>query len=244
MKTMGNKNKAMVFLSLFFAGIMVVPFIASCGKGGGVSPAGSRIAMQVVNLSPDLQPINLWVGYRQQNNYAFSYPNASGYFSLTSIDTPIQIRSGSQLGASTNFITRKDILKPNVRYTLFVTGLRFDTTTTDRVTSILTVDTTSNPSPGRGKIRFVNASPRSSSFDVAANGSIAFLDAKYKSVSPFIEIPPGIYEFKVMPNKSATVISSLRNISILEGKVYTLYCRGVAGGADSVAFGAGIISNR
>lgn len=241
---MGNKNNVMVFLSLCFAGIMVVPFIASCGKNGGVSPQNTGITMQVVNLSPDLQPINLWIGFKKQNPYPFSYPNASGYFSLTSIDTPIQIRSASTLVSSTNLIVRKDTLKRNLRYTFFVTGLRADSASASRVTSIFTVDTTSNPSPGRGKIRFVNASPRSTSFDISANDAIAFTNVAYKGVTKFIEIPPGNYEFKVMPNKSGTVISSLRGVSILDGKVYTLYCRGVAGGADSVAFGAGIISNR
>jgi hypothetical protein len=241
---MGNKNKAMVFLALCFAGIMVVPFIASCGKSGGVSPSTSRITMQVVNLGPDLQPINLWIGFEKQNQYPFSYPNASGYFSLTNIDTPIQIRSASQLVSTTNLIVRKDILKPNLRYTLFVTGLRSDSAAAGRVTSIFTVDTTSNPNPGRGKIRFVNASPRSSSFDITANDALAFSNVAYTKVTEFIEIPPGNYEFKIMPNKSTTVISSLRGVTILDGKIYTLYCRGVAGGADSVAFGAGIISNR
>jgi hypothetical protein len=242
---MGNKNKAMVFLALCFAGIMVVPFIASCGKNGGVSPQGSRITMQVVNLGPDLQSINLWIGFVKQNPYPFSYPNPSGYFSLTSIDTPIQIRSASQLVSTTNLISRKDIvLKPNLRYTLFVTGLRADSSAAGRITSIFTVDTAANPNPGRGKIRFVNASPRSTSFDIAANDAIAFKNVVYKDVTPFIEIPPGTYEFKIMPTGLTTVISSLKNVSIVEGKVYTLYCRGVAGGADSVAFGAGIISNR
>jgi hypothetical protein len=242
---MEHKNRVMVFLSICFGSLLVLPFIASCGKNdGGVTPANSRITMQVVNLSPDLQPINLWVGYVKQNASAFSYPSPSGYFSLTSIDTPIQIRSYSPTISTGNFIVRKDILRPNVRYTLFVTGLRNDTNAANRVTSIFTVDTTSNPTPGRGKIRFVNASPKSLGFDITANGTMAFTNLAYTGVTPFKEVPPGTYEFRIMPAGSSVVISTFRDVIVQEGKVYTLFCRGVAGGADSVAFGTGIISNR
>lgn len=234
----------MVFLALCFGSIMVLPFIASCGKNDGVTASNSRILFQVVNLSPDLQPVNLWVGYQRQQNYSFTYPSPSGYFSLTNIDTPIQIRASSTNISTGNFISLKTPLLPNFRYTLFVTGLRADSSTTNRVTSIFTIDTATNPSPGRGKIRFVNASPRSSAFDVTANGTIAFSNLAYKGVTPFIEIPPGIYQFRVLPTGQTTILSTLANVSILDGKVYTLFCRGVAGGADSVAFGTGIISNR
>jgi hypothetical protein len=237
---MGNKNKVMVFLFLCCGGIMVLPFIASCGKSGSVSPSQSKIQMQVVNLSPDLQPVNLLVGYIKQNVAPFSYPSPSGYFSLNNLDTPIQIRSYSALISSTNLISINTPLKSNFKYTLFVTGLRADSS----ITSIFTVDTSATPAAGRGRLRFVNASPRSSGFDVTANGTIAFKNRVYKSVSSFIEMPAGNYDLKIMPANSNTVISTLTGVTIVNGKVYTLYCRGIANGADSVAFGAGILSNR
>jgi hypothetical protein len=237
---MANKNKVMVFMFLCFAGIMIVPFIASCGKDGSVSPSQSKIQMQVVNLSPDLQPVNLLVGYIKQNNTPFSYPNPSGYFSLNNLDTPIQIRSYSPLISSTNFISLDTVLKSNFKYTLFVTGLRSDST----VTSIFTVDTSATPAAGRGRVRFVNASPRSAGFDVTANGTLAFKNLAYKKVSPFVEMPAGNYDFKIMPAGSNTVISTLQSVTVVNGKVYTLYCRGIANGADSVAFGVGILNNR
>ncbi len=230
----------MVFLFLCCASIMVLPFIASCGKNDSVSPSQSKIQMQVVNLSPDLQPINLLIGYIKQNNTPFSYPNPSGYFSLNNLDTPIQIRSYSPLISSTNFVSLNTALKSNFKYTLFVTGLRSDST----ITSIFTVDTSATPAAGRGRVRFVNASPRSAGFDVTANGTPAFKNIAYTKVSSFIEMPAGTYDFKILPANSSTVISTLQSVTIVNGKVYTLYCRGIANGADSVAFGAGILNNR
>jgi hypothetical protein len=237
---MAGKNKVMVFLFLCCAGIMVIPFLASCGKSGGITPSSSRIQMQVVNLSPDLQPVYLYIGLVKQSLSAYSYPSPSGYFSLTNIDTPIQIRSANPLISTTNFVSINTPLQVNFTYTLFVTGLRADSS----ITSIFAIDTARNPTPGRGKIRFVNASPRSGAFDITANSTLAFKNQTYKNVSKFIEVPPGNYDFKVMPTGKSTVISDLPGVTIGDGKVYTIYCRGVAGGADSVAFGTGVIINR
>jgi hypothetical protein len=239
MQKMVDKNKVMVFLALCCMGIMVIPFIASCGKST-TAPASANIQMQVINLSPDLQPVDLYVNYIKQNTTSYSYPTPSGYFSLTRIDTPIQVRSYLASVSTTNLFSIDTVLKTNFKYTLFITGLRANAT----VVPIFTIDTANNPTVGRGKIRFVNASPGSSGLDITANGTIAFINQKYKMVSKFIEIPPGNYDFKIMPTGTATVISDLANVVVQDGKVYTLYCHGIANGADSVAFGSGILSNR
>lgn len=240
---MGNKNKFMVFMFLCCAGIMTISFITSCGKNnnGNVSPATSHIQFQVVNLSPDLHPVNLYIGSYQQGNNSYSYPSPSGYFSITNTSPPIQIRSAVSTESAVNILSIDTlIMHPYFKYSLFITGLKSENT----VTSFLTIDTAAPPTAGRGKIRFVNASPHSTSFDVSANDIIAFKDQKYKNVSRYISMPPGNYNFKVMPAGQSTVISTFPNVNIADGKVYTLYCRGVAGGADSVAFGTGIITNR
>lgn len=232
----------MVFVFMCCAGLMTISFITSCGKAAGtVSPATSHISMQVVNLSPDLQPVYLWVGQIQQGTQYYSYPSPSGYISLNNINPPIQIRSANSKLSAVNIISIDTvIMHPYFKYSLFITGLRADST----VTSIFTVDTAGPPPAGRGKIRFVNASPRSAAFDVMANDTKAFTNQAYKQVSDYVLLPPGNYDFKITPAGQNTVISTLPKFTVVDGKVYTLFCRGVANGADSVAFGTGIIINR
>lgn len=226
---------------------MILSFITSCGKNNGsLSPATSKIQFQVVNLSPDLQPVYLYVGLiKQNNNSYFTYPNPSGYFSLTNTSTPIQIRSANTLASGINIISIDTVvMHAYFKYTLFVTGLKADSSSSNKVSYIFTVDTAGPPPAGRGKIRFVNASPRSAAFDVYANDQVAFQNQAYKKVSPYILLPPGNYDFKVTPAGQTTVISTLPRFTVADGKVYTMYCRGVANGADSVAFGTGMITNR
>lgn len=234
------KNNRLAFLFWGFMGVLLIPGLLSCGKNDNVIPVGANIQFQVVNLSPDLLPVNLWVGF-QKRNIPYSYPTPSGYFSLASIDTPIQIRSALATVSTKSYISLDTILKANTKYTLFVTGLRADSS----VTGIFTIDTAAAPKAGRGKVRFINASPRSGSLDVTANGTLAFKERTYKTVSKFIEMAPGSYIFKITPSGSpATILSTLPSLTVQDGKLYTLYCHGLVGRVDSAAFGAGIIANK
>lgn len=224
------------------AGIMVLSFITSCGKSNGVTPATSKIQFQVVNLSPDLHPVYLYAdNIIQDNRTYFTYPTPSGYFSLANPIPPIQIRSAVSQSSTVNIISLDTVnLHAYFKYTLFVIGMNADNT----IGSIFTVDTAGPPPAGRGKIRFINASPRSTPVDIYANDKVAFQNQVYKNVSSYILLPPGNYDLKVTPAGQTTVISTLPKFTIADGKVYTMFCRGVANGADSVAFGTGMIINR
>lgn len=233
-------QKGITWLFACFAGLLLISAIISCGKTNNAIPVGANIQFQVVNLSPDLRPVNLWVGFLKRN-VAYSYPTPSGYFSMASVDTPLQIRSALANVSTTNLVSIDTLLRANTKYTLFITGFRADST----ITSIFTIDTSSTSTPGRGKIRFVNASPRSVGLDVTANGTIAFTNRGYKSVSRFIEMAPGSYEFKISPTGTpANVLKSLPQVSIQDGKLYTIYSYGIAGQVDSAGFGAGVIANK
>jgi len=234
------KQKGIACVFAGFVALLLMAAVVSCSKPNTVIPVGTNIQFQVVNLSPDLRPVNLWVGF-QKRNIAYSYPTPSGYFSMASVDTPFQIRSALATVSTANLVTIDTILRANTKYTLFVTGMRADST----VTGIFTKDTSSTSTPGRGKIRFVNASPRSANLDVTANGTAAFTNRAYKSVSKFIEMAPGNYEFKITPTGlPLNALKILPQVTIQDGKLYTIYSYGIAGRVDSAAFGAGVIANK
>ena len=56
-----KKNNILVWLFLGVVGVLVIPFIYSCGKEATVLPTGSNIQMQVLNLSTDLLPVDLYI---------------------------------------------------------------------------------------------------------------------------------------------------------------------------------------
>jgi hypothetical protein len=239
-----SKKDSNIFISLTLSGIcffFIFCFISSCGKGKTVLPVTSNTLYQVINLSPDLLPVDLYIDLTKRNSSSFTYPNPSGYFSLASIDTPFQIRSSSVTVSTGNIIAiDTPLLKSNVKYTLFITGLRSN----NSIKYMLTIDTSATPTVGRGKVRFVNASPGSTPFDVTANSTLAFGNQPYRNVSKFIELPAGTYDFKIMlTGSSANVISDLPGVTVQDGKLYTLYCRGIVGRTDSAAFGMSVLTH-
>ncbi|MEO8886006.1 MAG: DUF4397 domain-containing protein [Mucilaginibacter sp.] len=239
---MNTKNSHI--LSLLFLGVVAVmatSLIASCGKTNTVLPAGSNIQLQVVNLSTDLLPVDLYINFSKKNAAPYSYPNSSGYFSLASIDTPFQIRSSATTLASINILSIDSVLKNNVKYTLFITGFKANKT----ISYIFTKDTSSASTGGRGKVRFVNATAGTGIFNITANGTTVFTNQAYKNVSKFVEMPAGNYDFKLYSaNSSTTVLSDLPGVTVQDGKLYTLYCQGIVGRTDTAAFGMAVLNNK
>ncbi|MEO6150845.1 MAG: DUF4397 domain-containing protein [Mucilaginibacter sp.] len=241
-----NKSKILLSLSLFTAGLMLLPLLfSSCGKTGNINPVEAKIEYQVLNLSYDILPVNLYIDFLRQNTSPFNYPTASGYFSLNTIDTPFQIRSANT-GSVVNLLTIDSTkLSRRTRYSLFITGSRVSNT----LAYIFTVDTSTVPRVGRGKLRFVNAAlpvgGTGSGLDLTANGTEAFVAQKYKEVSEYIELSAGLYNLRIGPtaDKSKT-LAELKRTAIEDGKLYTIYTYGLAGRTDTAAFGAAILTNR
>lgn len=241
---MNHKNyNILSLLFLAVVGIMVLPFVTSCGKTGTL-PASSNVQYQVVNLSTDVQPVDLYINNRKYNTISFRYPNASGYFTLTTIDTPFQIRSAQTTVSAVNLLSIRKPLSFNVKYSLFIVGFK-RTTTLDTLDYIFIADTASNPIGGRGKVRFVNASAGSNIFNITANSTPIFTNQAYKNVSNFVEMPAGNYNFQIYSTaSSSTILSELNNVNIQDGKLYTMYCRGIVGRTDTAAFGLGMYKIR
>jgi hypothetical protein len=224
---------------------LTLSFLASCGTNDTVNPTGSNVQLQVLNLSPDAYPIELYLDINRVNT-AYRYGSAPAYFYLPRTDLPLQIRS-TRVNADPPVFSQDTInFLPNTRYTLFFTGLYSDKS----LRSIVTVDDTEPlPEIGKGgKIRFVNASlPQSATgFDIWVNGVPAIKNTKFGSVSDYVTLSPGNYNFRVYPaNTSTNSLIELPNITIQDGRLYTLYSQGIVGRAtsDTAAFRLGVLAN-
>jgi hypothetical protein len=161
------------------------------------------------------------------------------------MDTPFQIRPGTSLtpgtvAPSSNLLSLDSTLKANLKYTLMIMGI-----SKDSLSYIFTADTSSTPKLGRGKVRFVNASPRTTTgLSVTANDTTLFSAIAYTKYSDFKELVAGTYDFKIFAPGTTTVLKDIPNVTIQDGRIYTLYSYGVANRTDSLAFGSGFITNK
>lgn len=236
MSNKGISNNTLTALFFIMAMVIIMPMFSSCGKESAASATGLNTQVNIINVSPDVFPLDMYINLRKQNNRSYIYSVPSGYIYLTSLATPLQIRT---LKNETIF-TKDTALSVNTRYSIFITGLVSDNTRS----TIFVADTDAIPTRGNCKVRFINAAARAVSVDVYANGTIAFKNQGFKAITKFLELPAGIYNLKVYAANTSTVLSDLPNTTIQDGRLYTLYTRGVVGRTDSAAFTAAMITNR
>jgi hypothetical protein len=240
------------FVILCVLSVFLTPYISSCGKSGQATSVGLNVQLQVLNLSPNVHPVNLYMNFIKQSTTPYYYPNASGYFFLNDIDTPLQIRSAS--AATTNlYRIGQPGFASNHKYTLFITGQYSTDSVSGRsvntLTGVLTKDdTTATPNVGFGKIRFVNLAIPNTLFAITANGTATkvFNSTQFDSVSKYVQIPVGNYIFQISPASTPgnVLTTSLGTTTIQDGRLYTLYCYGIVGRTDTSAFNAGVLINR
>ncbi len=240
-----KKNSSIpISLCIFLTGALLLQLITSCGKSS-TSTTSLNVQYEILNLSPDLGKVDLYVHYQQINTVGnpFIFNVNHGYFYLPSVDTPFQIRSDSI--ASTTFITRDDVLqtgRDSLKYSLFITGEQKK----GSLTSLFTVDTAAAPAIGRGKVRFVNVSPSNptSGLDMYANGTKIFSKIIYQGIGAYTAMPVGNYIFTINPTSSTTVLLTLPTLTVQDGGLYTIYSYGYTTRTDTAAFAAGVITNK
>lgn len=236
-----NKSSFLVSLLLVTVGTLLLPFISSCGKGANANPTGLNTQLQIVNLSPDILPVNLYLNFIKENSTNYTYPTNSGYFYISTLQPPMQLRTATL--APINLVTIDSTLKANSKYTLFITGFRSDSSIKN---SLLLLDTATVPPLGRGLVRFIHCSPTSPPLDLKANGtgSTQWTAIAFNKVSKYVQLPVGNYNFTINLSTSPDNVQfQLSNVTIQDGRAYTIYTQGIVGRTDTVAFGAAILTN-
>src|SRR6185312_16269482 len=216
-----NKNSRSLWLYAIIGCVACITAVSSCGKQPIASRAGLNIQYEVINLSPDLGPISLFVDYKQVNGrsspYIFSVNQV--YFYVPDIPlpgTPYQFRPFVPNGTiSTTLFTRSDTLKSGLKYSLFISGSYNGGAAGNSLIQTFTIDTASVHATSRGKIRFVDVSPTATGgLDVYANGTKAFINIPYKGVTGYIEIPNGNYDLQITATGKSAILKDMPAIPI------------------------------
>jgi hypothetical protein len=235
--------KILIYLCICFIGVLFISALQSCGKAGSASASGLNIQYEVLNLSPDLGPINLFVNFTQVNAIGnpFIFGVNQGYFYVASIATPYQFRLASSSGSPITQLNAYQVLQSGAKYSLFITGSFLS----NSLDTIFTVDTSIAPKTGYGKLRFVDASPSATGgLDVYANGTLAFSNIVYRKHSDYMALPAGNYDLQIDAKGTKTILNEQPLVTIQDGRLYTLYTYGYTNVVDSASFSSAIITNR
>lgn len=192
--------------------------------------------ISAINASPDVDAADFYLDQNRGNSvpvksgesldYIRAYTgkrNASFYFSM------------NQQKIKTDTVT----LKADHLYSLFLSNVA---ATPDY---LLITDSIAQPEAGKATIRFVNLSPDVQSADLAVQGGNVLASNKgYKGYSGFITVAGDTqYSFEIRRAGTGTVLSTLTNIKLRSGSVYTVWLQGLASGSGQTALSSHIQNN-
>ncbi len=198
----------------------------------GTTPQTANI--MVIHASPDAPGVDILV----DNTVAvanLTFPNNSGYRQVTA---GIRNIKANVAGTATTVIQANVPVAGGVTYSVFAT---------DSVASLaplLLVDTLTTPAAGKAHVRFVHLSPNAPAVDITlTDGTVVFGNKLFQESTSFTPLDAGTYTLQVRAAGTTTVVLELPPITLVAGKIYTVFAKGFLGGTGAQELGAQIIAN-
>ena len=207
---------------------------ASCKKDNDEEAEPDVAALNVMNASPGVISINFFLDNQFVNGPAIPFMQQSGYVLTFAGTRKFDVtRGGTTQGLATATL---NLAKDNY-YTAFFAG------TNEAPIIVITQDDLSDPPAGKAKIRFINLSPDAPALNLAIKGgNTLFTEVAFKSVSDFISVDPGSYNFEMKWAENGQ--QDIPSATLTAGKVYTIWAKGLAAGTGDTQFSGQVTTNR
>jgi hypothetical protein len=158
----------------------------------------------------------------------FAYKDFTKYFKAVSGSYNIKIF----VSGNKNLIVLDENIElyPNNIYTLAIIGL-FNL---NGIEINLIDDHLRDINKNYSYIRFINLSPSSRDLDIVLNNNLAISELSYATVSSYLELPPGRYNFKAYLSSQQKLVLENPNMTLDPGKIYSGYVLGIENIKDSM----------
>ncbi|RKR83441.1 uncharacterized protein DUF4397 [Mucilaginibacter gracilis] len=198
-----------------------------------VTPAA---LISVIDASPDAPSLDFYLDANKANRSPIVYNDGLDYLAAY-----IGKRTATFYSAGTKTVVKSDTITLNANryYTLYLANLA------SKPDYLLTRDTLVQPAAGMATIRLVNVSPDAPALDLGIrSGALLASNKTYRTYSSFVSIAAGTnYTVEVRQHSNSAVLSSLINIKLNAGSVYTIWAHGLIAGTGATLFSADIQKN-
>jgi len=114
-----------------------------------------------------------------------------------------------------------------------------------RIEAVLFSDDLTAPAAGKAHVRFIHMSADAPAVDVELDGgNVVFPNVAFKQGTTFTSLAAGSYDLEVRVAGTQTVVLDLEPITVDNGKIYTVFAKGLLSGSGNQALGAEIIVNK
>jgi len=190
----------------------------------------------IVHASPDAPAVDIVVDNGAPAVEDLAFPTNTGYVALTSGTRNVKINVAN---TPTTVINSDLTLVPGTNYSVFAVN------TVSSIELLVLVDDLTAPAAGKAHVRFVHLSPDAPAVDVAVTGGpVLFGNVSFKGYQGFAPVNAGTYNLEVRLAGTSTVVLPLPGIALQDGKIYTVFAKGLVAGTGNQALGAEIIVNR
>ena len=193
--------------------------------------------LSVINASPDSQPVNFFLDQNRANDFPINYGHGIDY---------IRAFPGKRV-ASFFIAGTQQKLKAD---TINLTAQKFYSIYLANVAAtpdvILTRDSITRPDAGKATIRLVNVSPDAGAVDLGIKAASTLLASNqaYKGASVFVPIQGNsTYTLEVRKKGTTTVLTTLEDVKLNSGSVYTVWLQGLAAATDQKKLSASVQTN-
>jgi hypothetical protein len=199
-----------------------------------VNPIEQYSKVMAVHASPDAPGVDLYVdnGLAGTN---LEFPNSTGYLEVTSGTRNVKV---NVTGTETTVIEANLPLEANKNYTVFAI---------DEVANLMPLvveDNLSAPASGKAHVRFFHLSPDAPAVDITlTDGTVVIGNTSFMEYTQFLPLDAAMYDLQVRVAGTDTVVLELEGLSLMDGKIYTVFAKGFVSGSDKQALGAEIILN-
>lgn len=197
----------------------------------------------VTHASPDAPGVDLLVDNQKVNASALTFPNSTGYLTVTAGTRNIKVNAA---GTTTTVINADVPFTKDKNYSLFACNQL------SSIGAVLVEDDLTAPASGKAHIRFFHLSPGAPAVTVGVlNGDVftpVFSNRAFETQTTaaanqaFAPVDAGTYTFDVRVAGSSTSVLTVPGVALQAGKIYTVFARGIVGNSTT-PLGASIITH-
>ncbi len=226
-----NKHKFLI-LSAILASFLIFGCNEDDNNVTSPTPTESNSYVQVIHSSPDAPGVDLLVDNTIVGNN-LTFPNNTGYLTVTSGTRNIKV---NVTGTTTTAIEANLNFEAENYYSIYAVN------NVANIEPLVIQDDLTAPASGKAHVRFLHLSPNAPAVDITLpDGTVVFSDQSFKDFTDFIPLDSGTYDLQVRLAGTDTVVLDLNGISLEEGKIYSVFAKGLVNGSGEQALGAEII---
>jgi hypothetical protein len=208
--------------------ILLLQLLSSCVKSNTTAPSVTTPAaiVTVIQASPDEPAVNFLFNGIVTGQNGLLYGQGIDYFAIT----PAALTASfATYKTDSTLVSVSETFAVNNAYSLFL-----DNKATSPGILLLT-DTLVSPAKGNASVRFVDLSPDAPTANLVIQGGKTLVtNRSFQGYSSFLPISGSAsYTFNIVNASTGAVLTSLSNVTLTDGSVYSILFEGLSASTNS-----------